>query len=217
MPVAFGFDSEPPQICCTLRPALADLLVDARVDHDVRGWNRTSGHVRAWIDLSDKPRCHRRVSLSRASRRSTIWGHARRARVSLHRHSRVPTAPRPGRPTSSPQPTATYEISAVRCDGVAGNADEVIVLDGIAPSRPLRPCEPRAIVVAPPRRPPGPDGLVPCRVPGPRSPSSNSLPSHLTPRAGCWAHRHDPALLTVREPAYPAACGRGGGIKRRYR
>lgn len=40
-----------------LSPALADRLVDAHVDHHVRGWEKTSDHAPTWIELSDaKPR-----------------------------------------------------------------------------------------------------------------------------------------------------------------
>jgi len=38
-----------------LSPALADRLVDAQVDRDVRGWEKTSDHAPTWIELSDKP------------------------------------------------------------------------------------------------------------------------------------------------------------------
>jgi exodeoxyribonuclease-3 len=37
-----------------LSPALADRLVDAQVDHHVRGWEKTSDHAPAWIELKDQ-------------------------------------------------------------------------------------------------------------------------------------------------------------------
>jgi exodeoxyribonuclease-3 len=37
-----------------LSPALADRLVDAQVDHDVRGWEKTSDHAPVWIELADR-------------------------------------------------------------------------------------------------------------------------------------------------------------------
>jgi len=39
-----------------LSPALADRLVDARVDTHVRGWEKSSDHAPVWIELADKPR-----------------------------------------------------------------------------------------------------------------------------------------------------------------
>ncbi len=39
-----------------LSPPLADRLVDAQVDHAVRGWEKTSDHAPVWIELADKPR-----------------------------------------------------------------------------------------------------------------------------------------------------------------
>lgn len=37
-----------------LSPALADRLVDAQVDRDMRGWEKTSDHAPVWIELSDE-------------------------------------------------------------------------------------------------------------------------------------------------------------------
>ena len=39
-----------------LSPALADRLLDAQVDHEVRGWEKTSDHAPVWVELSDKPK-----------------------------------------------------------------------------------------------------------------------------------------------------------------
>ena len=40
-----------------LSPNLAPRLVDAQVDHHVRGWDKTSDHAPTWIELADaKPR-----------------------------------------------------------------------------------------------------------------------------------------------------------------
>jgi exodeoxyribonuclease-3 len=36
-----------------LSPTLADRLVDAQVDRDVRGWEKTSDHAPVWIELAD--------------------------------------------------------------------------------------------------------------------------------------------------------------------
>jgi exodeoxyribonuclease-3 len=36
-----------------LSPAIADRLVDAKVDRDVRGWEKTSDHAPVWIELAD--------------------------------------------------------------------------------------------------------------------------------------------------------------------
>ena len=36
-----------------LSPAVAGRLVDAQVDRDVRGWDKTSDHAPTWIELSD--------------------------------------------------------------------------------------------------------------------------------------------------------------------
>lgn len=44
-----------------LSPALADRLVDAQVDRDVRGWEKTSDHAPVWIELSDKAKRKRRA------------------------------------------------------------------------------------------------------------------------------------------------------------
>lgn len=44
-----------------LSPALADRLVDAQVDREVRGWEKTSDHAPVWIELADKPRRKRRA------------------------------------------------------------------------------------------------------------------------------------------------------------
>jgi exodeoxyribonuclease-3 len=38
-----------------LNPTLADRLANAQVDSQVRGWEKTSDHAPAWIELSDKP------------------------------------------------------------------------------------------------------------------------------------------------------------------
>jgi exodeoxyribonuclease-3 len=43
-----------------LSKPLADRLVDAQVDRDVRGWEKTSDHAPVWIELSDKPRRRRK-------------------------------------------------------------------------------------------------------------------------------------------------------------
>ncbi|MBA3896537.1 MAG: exodeoxyribonuclease III [Sphingomonadaceae bacterium] len=41
-----------------LSPSLADRLVGAQVDRDVRGWVKTSDHAPVWIELADAPsRC----------------------------------------------------------------------------------------------------------------------------------------------------------------
>ncbi|MGY2736337.1 exodeoxyribonuclease III [Sphingomonas sp. UYP23] len=45
-----------------LSPALAGRLVDAQVDRDVRGWEKTSDHAPVWIELSDKTARKRRSS-----------------------------------------------------------------------------------------------------------------------------------------------------------
>ncbi len=37
-----------------LSPALADRLVDAQVDREVRGWEKTSDHAPVWIELADE-------------------------------------------------------------------------------------------------------------------------------------------------------------------
>ena len=39
-----------------LSPPLAKRLVDAQVDREVRGWEKTSDHAPVWIELSDKPK-----------------------------------------------------------------------------------------------------------------------------------------------------------------
>jgi len=39
-----------------LSPDLGARLVDAQVDRDVRGWEKTSDHAPVWIQLSDKPK-----------------------------------------------------------------------------------------------------------------------------------------------------------------
>ncbi len=36
-------------------------LVDAHVDRDVRGWEKTSDHAPVWIELSDQPERKRRT------------------------------------------------------------------------------------------------------------------------------------------------------------
>jgi len=44
-----------------LSPALAGRLADAGVDHDVRGWEKTSDHAPVWIEIADEaPRSKRR-------------------------------------------------------------------------------------------------------------------------------------------------------------
>jgi exodeoxyribonuclease-3 len=44
-----------------LSPALADRLIDAQVDRDVRGWDKTSDHCPTWIELADaEPRRRKR-------------------------------------------------------------------------------------------------------------------------------------------------------------
>ena len=45
-----------------LSPALAGRLVDAQVDRDVRGWDKTSDHAPVWIELADAPVRKRRAS-----------------------------------------------------------------------------------------------------------------------------------------------------------
>lgn len=47
-----------------LSPALADRLVAARVDHHVRGWEKTSDHAPVWIELADKPKRRKKISRS---------------------------------------------------------------------------------------------------------------------------------------------------------
>ena len=37
-----------------LSPAIADRLVEAKVDRDVRGWEKTSDHAPVWIELTDE-------------------------------------------------------------------------------------------------------------------------------------------------------------------
>lgn len=44
-----------------LSPTLADRLVDAQVDREVRGWEKTSDHAPVWIELADKPMRRRRA------------------------------------------------------------------------------------------------------------------------------------------------------------
>ena len=44
-----------------LSPALADRLVDAQVDHEVRGWEKTSDHAPVWIELADKSKRKRQA------------------------------------------------------------------------------------------------------------------------------------------------------------
>ena len=36
-----------------LSPAIADRLIDAQVDREVRGWTKTSDHAPVWIELAD--------------------------------------------------------------------------------------------------------------------------------------------------------------------
>jgi len=43
-----------------LSPALADRLVSAEVDSDVRGWEKSSDHAPVWIELADRARRRRR-------------------------------------------------------------------------------------------------------------------------------------------------------------
>ncbi|BBD96960.1 exodeoxyribonuclease III [Sphingobium amiense] len=43
-----------------LSPVLADRLVAAEVDRDVRGWEKTSDHAPVWVELADKPQRRRR-------------------------------------------------------------------------------------------------------------------------------------------------------------
>jgi exodeoxyribonuclease-3 len=47
-----------------LSPALAERLVDAQVDRDVRGWEKTSDHAPVWIEVSDRPKRRRRPAIS---------------------------------------------------------------------------------------------------------------------------------------------------------
>ena len=44
-----------------LSQPLADRLVDAQVDRHVRGWEKTSDHAPAWIELAENPRRKRRA------------------------------------------------------------------------------------------------------------------------------------------------------------
>jgi exodeoxyribonuclease-3 len=39
-----------------LSPQAADRLIDAGVDKNVRGWEKPSDHVPAWVDLDIRPR-----------------------------------------------------------------------------------------------------------------------------------------------------------------
>ena len=43
-----------------LNPSAARRLVDSGVDRDVRGWEKASDHVPAWIELANAPRGARR-------------------------------------------------------------------------------------------------------------------------------------------------------------
>ncbi len=43
-----------------LSPPLAERLVDAQVDHHVRGWEKSSDHAPTWIEISDASRKRRR-------------------------------------------------------------------------------------------------------------------------------------------------------------
>jgi exodeoxyribonuclease-3 len=45
-----------------LSPTLAARLVDAQVDHDVRGWEKTSDHAPVWIELADEKAKRRKRS-----------------------------------------------------------------------------------------------------------------------------------------------------------
>ena len=49
-----------------LSPAVADRLVAAGVDRDVRGWEKSSDHAPTWIELADGPKSSR----SRQQRKS---------------------------------------------------------------------------------------------------------------------------------------------------
>jgi exodeoxyribonuclease-3 len=44
-----------------LSPAIKERLVDAQVDQHVRGWEKTSDHAPAWVELSDKARRRRKA------------------------------------------------------------------------------------------------------------------------------------------------------------
>ncbi|RZI76709.1 MAG: exodeoxyribonuclease III [Pseudomonas sp.] len=50
-----------------LSPSLADRLVAANVDRDVRGWEKTSDHAPVWIELADKPGKKRSRAASKAA------------------------------------------------------------------------------------------------------------------------------------------------------
>jgi exodeoxyribonuclease-3 len=43
-----------------LSPGLTDRLVDAQVDRQVRGWEKTSDHAPVWIELADQPKRRRK-------------------------------------------------------------------------------------------------------------------------------------------------------------
>jgi exodeoxyribonuclease-3 len=45
-----------------LSPALTDRLIDAQVDREVRGWEKTSDHAPVWVELSDKPKRRRKAA-----------------------------------------------------------------------------------------------------------------------------------------------------------
>ena len=45
-----------------LSPSIANRLVDAQVDRQVRGWEKTSDHAPVWIELADKPKRRSRAS-----------------------------------------------------------------------------------------------------------------------------------------------------------
>jgi exodeoxyribonuclease-3 len=48
-----------------LSPALAERLIDSQVDVAVRGWDKTSDHAPAWVELSDGKKPPRRTGLHR--------------------------------------------------------------------------------------------------------------------------------------------------------
>jgi len=41
-----------------LSPSLKNRFVDAQVDVEVRGWEKSSDHAPVWIELSDKTASH---------------------------------------------------------------------------------------------------------------------------------------------------------------
>ena len=40
-------------IICSMSPSLADRLVSAGVDREVRGWQKTSDHAPTWVEIKD--------------------------------------------------------------------------------------------------------------------------------------------------------------------